>query len=95
MEPDDGDGECTDSDPTNCPGWASSDYCRKGDYVDWMKSNCKKSCGQCEDKDNGGDCEDKDTSCSGWANDGFCKGKLCLWLTKIGSAHHLSYRSCI
>lgn len=36
---------CNDSNG-NCPGWAQSGYC-KGNYQDWMKTNCKKSCRIC------------------------------------------------
>jgi len=33
---------------SSCPRWATKyNYCKKGPYIDFMKANCKKSCGVC------------------------------------------------
>lgn len=47
---------CSDNN-NKCPWWTS--YCSSNDYV---KKNCKKSCGTC----GVANCSDKDKRCSGW-----------------------------
>ena len=66
-----GDNSCRDSaeQASECKGWADQGYCTEGEWVDWMKTNCKKSCKSCEGdkeekcKDKKGGCEDKKEQC--------------------------------
>merc|ERR1719402_2051333 len=62
-----GRGKCEDK-KAECGGWG--DHCVGGDYENWMKDNCPKTCGTCDDGT--GSCEDKKTECGGWA--GHCVG---------------------
>ena len=54
---DDTDSDCVDQ-YDDCPTWASYDFCTDGEYIDFMKSHCQKSCELCGDDDDGGDDDD-------------------------------------
>ena len=41
-----GGGSCTDKKAESCAGWKNAGYCN-GQYANYMKDNCKKSCGYC------------------------------------------------
>eukprot|EP00041_Stephanoeca_diplocostata_P020760 m.470870 g.470870 ORF g.470870 m.470870 type:complete len:901 (+) comp21656_c3_seq1:249-2951(+) len=38
--------QCYDDD-SDCLGYVKKKLCTEGDYVDWMKTNCARSCGHC------------------------------------------------
>ncbi|XP_070574803.1 zinc metalloproteinase nas-4-like isoform X2 [Ptychodera flava] len=70
-------GDCADKE-NDCGYWATTGYCTSGQYVDWMKENCPKSCNSCDDTDDGGgggggDCKDDNNQCSNWAQSGECQ----------------------
>ena len=56
---------------TDCGGLG--DYC-VGQYENWMKENCPKTCGLCV----GGTCEDKRADCGGLGD--FCVGQNENWM---------------
>lgn len=85
---DDKGGDCRDNSEhaANCGGWANAGYCETGEYVDWMKQNCKKSCNQCREVDPEPDeeCVNKrdDSECQNWEdNYSYCtQGDYVEWM---------------
>ena len=65
---------CVDSDPAQCPAWATSGDCKKNS--EWMATNCCKSCTAAVP------CVDSDPAqCPAWAMQGDCT-KNTAWMTE-------------
>jgi len=74
----------------NCASWATSGYCDSGEYVEWMKDNCQKSCGSCKEKEreeeqeDRSDCSDtrSESECQDWENSySYCTtGEYVEWM---------------
>ncbi|XP_073252673.1 zinc metalloproteinase nas-6-like [Porites lutea] len=61
---------CQDSN-NKCPTWARNGHCRGGQWQNYMKTNCKRSCGLC----NGCQHADNNSNCPYWAKKGYCRGQ--------------------
>ena len=82
-----GGNSCIDSNQ-NCAAWQREGYCTEGQYVDWMATNCPKSCGKCPTTTTTTttrpqttktptveppvECEDKHKNCNYWSGQNFC-----------------------
>ncbi|XP_035679789.1 zinc metalloproteinase nas-15-like isoform X1 [Branchiostoma floridae] len=74
-----GGGNCRDSN-NNCPSWSRLGYCRTGSYVQWMRTNCRRSCQLCSGGTGTGtrpnptnnNCRDKSNHCGYWYRTGEC-----------------------
>lgn len=61
---------CQDNN-NECPTWARNGHCRGGQWQNYMKTNCKRSCGLC----NGCQHTDNNSNCPHWAKKGYCRGQ--------------------
>merc|ERR1711997_61882 len=71
-----GNGSSCEDAKTQCPYWAGKNYCNEK-FVNYMKKNCKKSCGLCPK------CEDINAqSCPTWAARNYCNEKYVSYMKK-------------
>eukprot|EP00116_Pleurobrachia_bachei_P006579 sb/3466841/ len=62
----------------NCPSWIS--LCHSGDYVQFMKEHCRRTCGQCDKEDDDPDCVNKMPGCAVRAAAGRCESEAAIML---------------
>jgi len=60
---------CNDSN-VDCLYWKNLGYCSHS-YVEYMRANCKQTCGVCQ-SESGGSCCDSNENCSYWKDQGYC-----------------------
>ena len=75
-----GTGGCQDKE-ANCQYWKDQGHCTGGEWVQYMETNCPKSCNKCPTtttttkpvtvKPTGG-CEDTKENCNYWLGEGYC-----------------------
>merc|ERR1712113_96614 len=66
---------CTDSN-SRCPEWAARDPSECTANWNWMTTNCRKSCKQCE-------CVDLGEKCEEWKGKGYCEHSHVTYMTRL------------
>ena len=59
--------------PATCEQWSRQGFCKEGQYLEYMKQNCKRACASAGDvKVAGAAAEKTAEECAGWAARGYC-----------------------
>ncbi|XP_078688834.1 uncharacterized protein LOC144920501 [Branchiostoma floridae x Branchiostoma belcheri] len=74
-----GGGSCRDN-SNHCRSWSNQGYCRSGSYVQYMRTNCRRSCRLCTGGTGTGtrpnptsnNCRDNSNHCGYWSRTGEC-----------------------